>query len=265
MKKLMTYITALTIFILVCNINLTFGQENRKNKSVTLLRLKGSLTKSGSLADEAVIYFYNGATVNYDYEFDGRKLLNTDPQLPNIYTITPEQDSLVINGLPDSIKEITVPLNFDVLKEGDYTIWASEISNFDINTQILIEDTKENITYDLSSSPQYQCHVKPTDKNRFIIHFATVNNTTTEIGNFANTSEIFNFYTSKSILYLKSNDMNTTAKVNIYDLSGKKAMNTIEIKGGSHIFNLNTLTNGFYLITLENSFKILTKKVYIGN
>lgn len=264
MKKLMTYTATLIIIIIFNNNYTTYGQVSGNSKSVPLLRLKGALTKSGSPADEAVIYFYAGATVNYDYEFDGKKLLNTDPKLPNIYTITPEHDSLVINALPDTIKEIIVPLSFDVAKEDDYNIWASEMSNFNDNMQIFIEDTKENITQNLNTTPQYQCHVTPSDKNRFLIHFTTIN-TITGVNNVAKASDIFNFYTSGNVLYLTYNsDKNSNAKLNIYDMNGRKVMNTIEIKGGSHQYNLDNLSYGFYLISIEKPYRIVAKKIHLG-
>jgi len=59
--------------------------------------------------------------------------LNTDPFVPDFYSVKSDNTKLSINALPDNFdSEVTVPLTFSVKSSGKYHITANEIKNFPI-------------------------------------------------------------------------------------------------------------------------------------
>ena len=100
----------LIIVILACQLLFPFESckaagvipagEESPEASVPLLRFTASFAETPDLRDYSVIYLSENATVEFDSKLDALKLMNTDSQVPNIFTITPGGTKLSINALP---------------------------------------------------------------------------------------------------------------------------------------------------------------------
>ena len=90
-----------------------------------------------NLADEAVIYFNNEATKGFDDKFDVPKMLNTIPELPNIFTSS-DKEHLSING---ANKYIFFQLsgnrwNYNNYRDGDGNYFKSAFKKYNYSGKI---------------------------------------------------------------------------------------------------------------------------------
>jgi len=145
------------------------AEPTYKDPEVNFLRLTA---EGGIFSDETIICFNENATESYDSEFDAYKFLINE-NINHLYSKTPEEFGLAINTLPNILLDngISVPLSYNVVESGSYTITASELESF-IEASIILEDILTGTTSDLNENPIYYFTANPEDNpDRFIIHF----------------------------------------------------------------------------------------------
>ena len=173
---------------------LTFNNDDRvhntqsywKNdeKTSEIIRL---ITQGNGLNDETVIRFIDGATYEFDGSFDAYKLLSSDPDVPQLYSLdSAKTTSYSINSLPEITEELAVPLGFKVGPAGEYSISTTEIST-DVR-YVLLEDLSEDSIIDLRKYPTYLYSFPggSENENRFILRIKpnsapTVNNQISDV------------------------------------------------------------------------------------
>ena len=168
--------------ILILTSALTAGNfESKSGKSTTkqMLRLKAFNTAATGLADETVIYFDSNATSGFDSQYDAVKLMNTAPELPNLYTIS-NNKKFSINGQPMAGNtESIIALGLQISDKGVYEIDATEILNFSTDMQIYLIDMENNITQNLNEISTYTFAYKTgSAEGRFFIKFSPISFTT---------------------------------------------------------------------------------------
>ncbi|MDM8003005.1 MAG: hypothetical protein QUS66_08855, partial [Bacteroidota bacterium] len=85
-----------------------------------LIRLSACFSTSPETPDYTVIYFDEQATPEYDGQFDALKLLNTDTNVPSLFSVTPGASRLSINGMPPpGGKTLLVPLGIITQVDGN--------------------------------------------------------------------------------------------------------------------------------------------------
>jgi hypothetical protein len=126
---------------------------------------------SGSRFYETVIAFSGQTTGGFDAMYDGAFLEGKD-DAPQFYTkIANEKYS--VNFLPSYDDYDIVPLNFKSIKNGEYSITASNIESFPDDLPVYLEDKKDNIYQNLRENPEYIFIWEPgDDEARFNVHFA---------------------------------------------------------------------------------------------
>jgi hypothetical protein len=145
------------------------GESVFKDLEVNFLRLSA---QGGIFNDETIICFNENATEFFDSEYDAYKFIVSD-NVNHLYSKTPEDFGLAINTLPNMLLEygISIPLSYNVVESGNYTIIASELQSF-IEASIILEDVLSGTTSDLNENPVYSFTANPKDDpDRFIIHF----------------------------------------------------------------------------------------------
>ncbi len=151
------------------SVRLHQGEEVYKDPEVNLLRLSA---EGGVFSDETIICFNEYANESFDSEFDAYKFIIND-NVNHLYSKTPEEFGLAINTLPNILLDngISVPLSYNVVESGNYTITATELESF-FEEIIILEDILLGTTTDLNENPIYIFTANPEDDpNRFIIHF----------------------------------------------------------------------------------------------
>lgn len=226
------------------------------NNGKSWFRLSGSMGYSPIL-----IGFIPGATDNYETTYDGQ-FINEGSTI-EFYSFINESDNikLDIQGRtelqPDQL--IQVPLGFEVLSAGDYTI-SMVLDYIDSAFDIILEDTLENTMTDLRTSDYTFNIASPIEDNdRFILHYnyaETLNNEkfVEDLNN------LKSFFSNNELVTKINNDIQPIS-VQLFDIFGKEIMN---VAYNERIIT-NNLSTGIYIVKyrIEGSSPI-SKKILKG-
>jgi len=128
----------------------TFQRTTADPRPLVQLTLQNA---AGALADEATVYFENGATAGFEPAFDAEKLAN--PSGLNLSTMQAGQ-KLSIDGQPElGASQRVVPLALGVPVAGVYTFRASQLLNLSA-VPVYLRDLQTGALIDLAAQPSYQ-------------------------------------------------------------------------------------------------------------
>jgi PKD repeat protein len=131
----------ITFLILVNSIALSsFSQYNNA------FRFK--ITGNG-YSDETIIRLLNGASQNFDSNYDAWKLFSPNPNVPSIYTQISVGQELSINSLPEFSEDKSITIYTNIPVNGTYTINVEEIYALTSNYKISLTDISSNTHYRL--------------------------------------------------------------------------------------------------------------------
>lgn len=123
---------------------------------VPLLRLHAGLGNDTTLSDALAIYFDANSTTRYDKKLDALKLFNTDENVPNIYTISPDSGKLSINAMPYPGDEmVTIPLGLALGKEGMFHIKATTLEAMPYGLHVYLADENTKTIKELHCNTTY--------------------------------------------------------------------------------------------------------------
>ncbi|MBP7497215.1 MAG: hypothetical protein KA792_06100, partial [Bacteroidales bacterium] len=232
--------------------------DNTASKEAKILKLKATNLNAQNAADVAILYFVKDATTGIDNLYDAGKLMNTDPELPNLYTVY-NNDNLANNALPEVYDGLKVALVMNVQQKGKYSIEAIDIINFDAGIEIYLDDILTGKSINLTQNPNYRFNASPYENNRFFIRF-TVNNS--GINTLTSQNNKVNVYAVNSNIYVNAdNSLINKAYISICNLLGQelfsskitKDLNKIELNAG----------NTYYLVRVISDNYTYTQKVFI--
>ncbi|MBT3207048.1 MAG: T9SS type A sorting domain-containing protein [Bacteroidetes bacterium] len=227
-----------------------------KNGTVddNILRLR---LERSNYSDETIIYFFENATNGFD-DFDTEKMLSSDVNVPHLYTYDNSMGNLVMNGQPLIANNLSLQLGYKTEIAGNFAINAYNISDFDSDMSIYLEDVQENIFTDLRQNPTYNFNSAVTyTLNRFIIHFSPTITENSEI----DSKKLLDIYSFEDNIYIKS-DLDMNYQVEVFNVLGEKI---IEQKIQNSIIHKIQVESSFsyYIVKVYNSDSIITKKVFI--
>jgi hypothetical protein len=225
----------------------------KKEPETNVFRLE---VVSGQLKDETVVHFNDNATDNFD-PYDSKKMFSSDNNLPEIYTLSSDNEMEIINGLPlmNIGDEKIVPLGFSTDQAGTFTLQASNLDVFEPGTEVYLEDQLLAVIKDLRDVNSYTFYSDVVnDANRFKLHFGSI---TTDI----NTVELADgyAYANQNTIYVNTPDANCS--VELYDMTGKLIMSKLSEKG-LNIMQTNA-GKGVYVVKILNGNKLSTDKIFI--
>ena len=221
-----------------------------KSTPANILRLN---VQGNNLGDETVITFNSNATNHYDFKYDSRKLMGSD-DAPQLYTVV-NGEKLSINSISELIPNtsISVPMNLEVGADGSYTITASELNSFTVNTTVYLIDSKTNQTINMSQNPVYNFTANTVDNaNRFTVLFASASGINPD-----NADNLVVFSRNNDVFVAnKSNE--TIREIQIMNALGQQVVKT----GSESKISLN-VEAGYYFVKVITSGKTYTQKVFI--
>lgn len=151
-----------------------FKSPAQLNSSQSVVRMQIS---NGVNSDEAIVYFNNNASDGYD-NYDSPKMSNESKSIPEIYTLA-GNEQMCINGLNSIKYNEELPLGFNTEKANTFTLQATEISNFDADTKIILKDNLLNTMQELTVGTAYNFSSDITNTtNRFSLIFKSTGITT---------------------------------------------------------------------------------------
>ncbi len=129
--------------------------------------IRATLAENPNVYDFTAIGLRQNAAENATDAYDIPKVYTAAQEGFQIYTTTPSESKLAVNGMP--LDTESVPLNFKPQSgETDYTLTVSETGN----DGLWLEDLKTDEIIDLLQTPAYTFTAADTDpEERFIVHF----------------------------------------------------------------------------------------------
>ena len=221
------------------------------------LRLEVS---NGINTDEALIYFDANASDMYD-NFDSQKMFNNIANSPEIYTLA-GNEQLAINGLNIIPYDTEIPLGFTTSSTGSFNLKASQFSNFEAGTQVILKDyldiNSPAIT-NLSDGSSYSFTSDATLNNtsRFSLTFKAPS-VATGINPESNDKV---WISNRNGKLMVNGTVGNGAKVEVFNSVGQRII-SCNLTNSNALLN-NTLAVGAYLVKLTNEGKTITRKMII--
>lgn len=215
------------------------------------------IVEEDDITDEVWITFCEDCTDAYDNGWDTRKFfgVNSEPQL---YTV--ENDlNLSINALPPlNENERLIPLNFEAGKNGTHQLTLKDKLEME-NTNILLEDLKNDVFHDFNNSPTYVFEaVKNHPAERFMIH---LNPVVTNIADLP-TEEQYTVYAYNKTIYIKFSGIDFPGKVQVVDLYGRTIYND-QLNNSSMNRIPVHLNYGYLIVKIIDDGEIVINKVFV--
>ena len=240
------------------NVPTTVMKAPSATKSLSsVLRLQVS---NGTNTDEAIIYTNANAVNGYD-AYDSEKMTNGNAAIPEIYSVV-GSENLVINGLNSIQPNMEIPLGFTTKQTNTFTIKASEISNFDGGTSIMLYDNKLNKQQELTTTNAYSFSSDSVvTTSRFSIIFKTTS-VATGINTTGNNQAVEVYKNANNQIVINCSRAGIDAvTVSVFNAIGQK-LESKTITGTTTV--TNSYAAGVYVISVLTNGKTTTQKVVLN-
>lgn len=230
-----------------------------------LLRLSASFADITGSADPAVIYFDDQATAEFDTSLDALKLMNTDSQIPSLYSLSGSGKKLSINSLPTAPgATVKVPLGLKTGRDGTVVFRMPYVDPALMTMSIYLTDSVLNKRYDLLPGMEYNVTLPAGEHiNRFFLSFShslTAMPETREPG-----TELFTVRHSHSVLTTEIKSLpGTEGILRIYNMSGQKLTEMKIYEPGDYSF-WTDIPSGVYIVTYSSGQIKSSKKLAVMN
>ena len=217
--------------------------KNNNEMQANLLSVK---VDANNYSDEALVYFTEGGSPEYNSQFDTRKM-NGISAAPQLFTMKSGGVPVTLNTLPFTTTEtIDVPLNFTYTINENVTLDFSGMESFEASYDLYLEDLLTSQMVNLREQPAYTfAHNIANDASRFVLHFYGV----TGIDK-PNASQDYSIWNNNKQIYISIPALaGENVRIELYDLLGTK------------LSEINCTVNNPTMITSKNSGVVLVKVV----
>jgi hypothetical protein len=202
--------------------------------------------------DFARVCFYDQAASEFDGEFDAFKLFSYNANVPQIYSLTPNQTKLAINTQPALVAATSVPLGIQLGQAGNYSMTFEGLNTF-ANANISLEDLKDNKLIELGAFASYSFYASAgNDPARFVLHFGSVGIDDPE-------KSAINIYSYGHNLFISNAGK---AMLEIFNIAGQRLIYEQISNAGLYTKTL-PVNKGYYLVRLSNESSVKTAKIFI--
>ena len=231
--------------------NSSNGFKSRLSTASTqsVLRLEVS---NGLTRDQALVYFNANASNSYD-SYDSPKMSNETVSIPEIYTLA-GSEQVVINGV-NNLTQLT--LGFSTGEANQFTIKASQFTNFVSGTQIVLRDNLLNYEQDLTLGDyNFYSDITANNESRFTVLFKAPS-----VATGINQNSSANGWISQNANnQIVVNGASAESIVAVYNEIGQRLMSQ---RLTSTTKALGAFVPGVYMVTVSNAGKSATTKVII--
>jgi hypothetical protein len=226
----------------VCTHNGIAFREGQTN-SGDVVRLQ---VEANGMVDESVVLFMDGATVDYDSDFDSHKLFSFNPDYPQLFSTA--NDLMAINALPTDYHE-AIPMDVRGANGNTMTISATETAGFE---ELYLQDNASGTVVNLmEDSYSFDYNADITD--RFTLLFSV---TGVEENALSNNAKVFAYDNTIQVV-LSGLDR---ADVTVFNLLGQ-AVDSRTTNGT--ITRIPVQQSGYYLVKVSSGTQVSTQKVFI--
>jgi autotransporter-associated beta strand protein len=249
------------------------GTRSHQDQSVTTNRLKAPAAASttqqvlrlqvsnGVTNDEAIVLFNPNASNGYD-AYDSEKMSNNDAATPEIYTMA-GTEQVAINGLNSITTNPLLPLGFTTGTSNTFTIKATEVTNFDADTKIVLQDNLLNTQQDLTDGTAYTFTSDvASNTSRFSVVFKSIGVTTGAQAASVDQAVVIYKNANNQIAVNCNGFISDNAFISVYNALGQK-LEVKKITGATTVIG-RTFTSGVYMVTVNNGGTSTTKRVILN-
>lgn len=231
---------------------------------IPLLRLNASFEDDTTTIDRAVIYFDEKATSGFDSYLDALKLMNTDYEVPNLYSVGSDGKKLSINALPPEGEKLTkVPLGIKISHDG-YIVFSLDYVEEELSgNKIFLTDLFSGIEQDLMNGSDYRVYLSEGEyNNRFWLNLSSE---PTAVDDLPADETMFSVYSSHGILKVFINtDKTGKGIMTVSNLTGQLLVVKKVVEHG--YFEINPgLKDGIYFVNFNSGSYRGSRKVLIKN
>jgi hypothetical protein len=226
-----------------------------------ILRFSAAFDAAQSLKDPLVLYFDPAATTGFDSESDALKLMNTDPSVPNMYTVSDDNQRLSISGMPLPSDSLTgIPVGIQTLKDGWISFTAKSIDQLPSAYSIFLFDKEKNTYSDLRLNAAYRFYLKAGDySKRFMLLLSTNGLPAPPVS----ADKLFTVTRSggnyQAVIGLKEGQNGT---LYIRNMAGQ-TIREVSAAGGQTVEIGSGAMNGVYIVTLVSGNRVYSEKTLI--
>ncbi|MBI2966650.1 MAG: PKD domain-containing protein, partial [Bacteroidetes bacterium] len=135
----------------------------------TLLDLSLTIKKNAFVSTSRIRTRENG-TPAYETEYDALLARSITPGAPNIFSLSSDSVELVVNSIPDTFNNISIPVQIDSGSPGNYSILIKK-NALPPATCAILETVPDGIFYDLLITDSFTINVQTnTTQTRIILH-----------------------------------------------------------------------------------------------
>lgn len=229
--------------------------------SFALIRLNAAYDAGGA-KDETVVYFNNYATQAFDRDYDALKLMNTDPTIPNLYSISGTSELLSINAVPDlrGSQEARISLGLNVQNEGWITISLKNKEEISSSSDIYLIDLEKRTSVNLNDKTEYRFYATSgKDEKRFQLLLS--DNPISDPAIIFN--ELFSVDQRNGAVKIKMNlDIGKVGDIKVATVTGQ-ILDTQFVTSNDEIEINGIKSSGLYFISFYSEEGIVTKKILI--
>jgi len=173
-----TRISILAGCLMMILLNSAIRSQTSGNSGQSLNIFTITINGNGN-SDEEIILQTNLAAAGYN-EYDSKKMFIDNPDLPQIYTLAPTGQELVIQSVPPILVSQQFKLGTLIGKAGYYT-FTTDLSSFSSLNNATLKDNDSNIVQDMRKNPVYKFYSNiKNDTNRFVINISMINSLNNE-------------------------------------------------------------------------------------
>lgn len=230
-------------------------------KSLTsLIRISAVYASTDSPVDPIVVTLDREALPTFNNSQDAIKLMNTDPDVVNFYTIAEDNRKYAIKALPEPKDTLTIiPLGITTLQKGivGFSLLNAEMQNPWLN--LYLRDNKNRAIIDLKNTSSYEVFLeKGVADNRFSL-LLSMNEIQTNAGS---RDELVVWYNDGKVFVYLDLAEGERGEILVTDIPGRIIHREIVSGTGYSPVNLSA-ANGIYVITLRTVNGIFSKKILI--
>ncbi|MEI6753311.1 MAG: T9SS type A sorting domain-containing protein [Paludibacter sp.] len=253
--------TTLSFSNAMCGHSNTSNNLFRAPSASNVIQQVLNLQVSNGLNMDETILAFNPKASNGPDAYDSPKMAINAVSIPEIFTVV-SGEQVAINGMNSIPYDTEIPLGFTTGQAGaNFSIKASQISNFDPSVSIYLKDYSDliNTPVQLTADAAYTFSSGITTNNtsRFALIFKS-----SSIATGFNGNDIQNVWISvNGTNQVVVNGNSGESSVSIYNTIGQKLYSKTLSYGST---TLNTpLQPGVYLVSVTSGGKTITKKVII--
>lgn len=247
----------------VNNLTQIFAKSGKKSPA-DVLRISASFADIPESSDPAVIYFDEKAGTGFDPDLDALKLINTDYNVPSIYSVGTDGRKLSINAFPECTDTLCIiPLGLKTSIDGNIVFRLVDVEAELAGMKISITDKTSGTEKDLLNNQEYRLFLKAGEYlNRFYLNLRAV---ATEIPDIRPEDDLFSVYSSRGVIKSYINIEKTgTGNLSVLNLAGQTMFVERISKTGYNIFYPG-IKDGIYIVSFVSEKYRGSRKIFIQN